>query len=98
VGGKVRDDDGGETPYTATVQVIVSFDSLCDLTKLYVDSADVAQSLCDKLAAAKAAAAAGKTKTKENILDAYVNQVEAQSGKSMTAAEAEILTDLAEQL
>ena len=98
VGGNVRDDDGGETPYTATVQVIVSFDSLCDLTKLYVDSADVAQSLCDKLAAAKAAAAAGKTKTKENILDAYVNQVEAQSGKSMTAAEAEILTDLAEQL
>jgi hypothetical protein len=98
VKGTVRDDDGGETEYTRTVQVVVTFDSLCALTKAYVDKADVAQSLCDKLAAAKDAAAKGNTKTKQNILGAYVNQVEAQSGKSMTQAEAAILIALAKQL
>jgi len=76
----------------------VTFDSLCVLTKLFVTSTDVEQSLCNKLADAKAAAASGKTKTKQNILDAYVKQVEAQSGKSMTTAQAAKLIELAKQL
>jgi hypothetical protein len=76
----------------------VTFDSLCVLTKLFVDSTEVEQSLCEKLADAKAAAASGKTKTKEAILGAYMNQVEGQSAKSMTIAEAAKLNELAKRL
>ena len=85
-------------PVVVGLNLPVTFDSLCVLTKLLVDSTDVEESLCEKLAAAKVAAASGKTKTKQAILDAYVNQVEAQSGKSMTTAEAAKLIELAKQL
>ena len=54
VGGKVRDDDGGETEYRATVAVVVTFDSLCALVRVYVDVQSVADSLCEKLDAAEA--------------------------------------------
>ena len=85
-------------PVVVGLNLPVTFDSLCVLTKLFVDSTDVEQSLCEKLADAKAAAASGKTKTKQNILDSYVKQVEAQSGKSMTTAEAAKLIELAMRL
>jgi uncharacterized protein len=85
-------------PVVVGLNLPVTFDSLCVLTKLFVDSTNVEQSLCNKLADAKAAAASGKTKTKQNILDAYVKQVEGQSGKSMTTAQAAKLIELAKQL
>jgi predicted extracellular nuclease len=85
-------------PVVVGLNLPVTFDSLCVLTKLFVDSTDVEQSLCEKLADAKAAAASGKTKTKQNILDAYMKQVQGQSGKSMTTAEAAKLIELAKQL
>ena len=91
VGAKIHDDDGGVTEYRATVAVVVTFDSLCDLVRVYVDKQDVANSLCDKLDAAEAKAA----RTGVTDLRAFVNQVEAQSGKSMTAAEAATLIRLA---
>ena len=91
VGAKVRDDDGGVTEYRATVAVVVTFDSLCDLVRVYVDKPDVANSLCDKLDAAEAKAA----RTGVTDLHSFVNQVKAQSGKSMTAAEAATLIRLA---
>jgi uncharacterized protein len=91
VGGKVRDDDGGLTEYRATVAVVVTFDSLCDLVRVYVDKQDVADSLCDKLDAAEAK----KARTGLTDLNSFVKQVEAQSGKSMTATEAETLIRLA---
>ena len=78
--------------------VVVDFDGMCALVRQYVDKQDVADSLCEKLALAKAAAASGNTKAKQNILGAYVKQVEAQSGKSMTTAEAAKLIELAMQL
>ena len=46
----------------------------------------------------QAAAAAGKEKTKNNIIAAYVRQVRAQTGKSLTAAEAATLIALARAL
>ena len=85
-------------PVVVGLNLPVTFDSLCVLTKLFVDSTDVEQSLCTKLADAMAAAASGKTKTEQNILSAYVKQVEAQSGKSMTTAQAAKLIELAKQL
>ena len=75
----------------ATVAVVVTFDSLCDLVRVYVDSQDVADSLCDKLDAAEAK----KARTGVTDLKSFVNQVEAQSGKSMTATEAATLIRLA---
>ena len=91
VGGKVLDDDGGVTEYRATVAVVVTFDSLCDLVRAYVDVQSVADSLCEKLDAAEAK----KARTGVTDLKSFVNQVEAQSGKSMTATEAATLIRLA---
>ena len=54
--------------------------------------------LADKLAAAKAAALAGDTKTKDNNLAAYRKLVTAQTGKALTREQATILTDLSRRL
>lgn len=95
VGGKVRDDDGGVTEYRATVTVTVTYASLCALVQQYVDKEGVANALCSTL---DAAARKADRKGQEADLHAFVNQVEAQSGKSMTAQEAAILTALAQAL
>lgn len=95
VGGKVRDDDGGVTEYRATLTVTVTFASLCALVQQYVDKAGVAQALCSKL---EAAAAKADRSEQETDLHAFVNQVEAQAGKFMTAAEAATLIRLAAAL
>jgi hypothetical protein len=68
------------------------------LTRSYVNDQSVADSLCSKLADAEAAAAAGNTKPKNNILNAYVKQVKAQTGKSLAAAEAATLIARAKEL
>jgi predicted extracellular nuclease len=94
VRGQIKDKDGGVTPYTATVRVAVTFASLCDLTRTLVTKADVAQSLCDKLAIAAAAAAAGDAKKRDNNLAAYRNQIDAQIGKSITSANSALLKQL----
>jgi hypothetical protein len=78
--------------------VVVTYDGLCRLTRSYADDPAVADSLCAKLAAAKAAAARGNDKVKNSNLNAYVKLVKAQTGKSLTAAEAAKLTDLAQAL
>ncbi|HZB41821.1 MAG TPA: hypothetical protein VE487_12705, partial [Ilumatobacter sp.] len=95
VRGKVRDDDGDETEYRASVGVVVTFDSLCALVRVYVDVHDVANSLCEQLDAAEGKA---NRKEREAILKQFVNLVEAQSGKSLTATEATTLIRLAQAL
>ena len=52
-------------PVVVGLNLPVTFDSLCVLDELFVDSTDVEHSLCNKLADAKAAAESGKTKTKQ---------------------------------
>ncbi len=98
VRGQIEDKDGGVTPYTATVRVTVTFASLCDLTRTLVTKADVAQSLCDKLVTAAAADAAGDTKKRDNNLAAYRKQIDAQTGKSITSANATLLKRLSLEL
>jgi hypothetical protein len=98
VHGRIKDKDGDVTTYNGTVQVTVTFASLCDLTRTLVTKADVAQSLCDKLVAAAAADAAGDTKKSENILAAYRKQVDAQTGKAITTANAALLEQLSLEL
>jgi hypothetical protein len=80
---------------SVTFTVVVTHTGLCALVRQYVDKEGVAQALCSKLEAA--AAKAGRQE-QEADLHAFVNQVEAQSGKSMTAEEAATLIRLAGDL
>lgn len=84
----------GSTSFTVTA----TFDSLCTLTQRFSTDAGVANGLCAKLSAAAAARARGDTGPMDNILDAYTHQVAAQSGKALTAQQADTLTKLAQSL
>jgi predicted extracellular nuclease len=77
---------------------IVTFTSLCDLVQEVVSDPVVAQSLCDKLAAAAAAAARGNTAAEANQLKAFRSQVDAQTGKSISSADAALLKSLSTRL
>ena len=72
-----------------------SYAGLCNLTKQYVSREGVAHAMCVKLSAAEAAEARGDHQTKKGSLGAYMNQVEAQSGKALTRTRATTLTSLA---
>ena len=95
VKGKVQDKDGGVGEYSATVDVIVTFDSLCSLVRSYASRPSDADVLCAKLADA----AAGD---KENKLNAFRNQVDAKTGpepgKSFTAEQGALLKLLSTRL
>ena len=64
-----------------------------------VDSMDMheglRQSLLAKLNAALAALERGRVKTARNILNAFINEVKAQSGKKLTEEQADVLMDVA---
>lgn len=81
----------GSTSFT----VEVTFGSLCTLTRRFVSQAGIAHSMCQKLSAAAAAAARGNDPAKQGQLGAYINHVQAQSGKALSAADAATLTRLA---
>jgi len=82
-------------PVIVGVQLDVSYANLCALTRSYVENEGIANALCAKLAAAEAAAARGNENAKNGSLGAYVNQLEAQSGKSIPADAAAWLAALA---
>jgi predicted extracellular nuclease len=94
VGGKIQDRDGGVREYHATVQVSVTFASLCDLVRSYTTD-PVADDLCDKLDKAQAAPTA---EAREGHLNAFRNQVEAKTGKVFTDAQAALLKLLSTRL
>jgi hypothetical protein len=98
VGGKIRDKDGGEREYRATVQVVVTLASLCDLTKRLVTNATVAGALCAKLDAAAISSARGNVNAKDGELAAFRNEVDAQTGKTIAAADAGLLKRLSTTL
>jgi hypothetical protein len=74
---------------------VVTTDSICTLVRLFVSKPGIVNALCSKL---EAAARKADRKDREADLHAFVNQVEAQSGKSMTAAQAATLIGLARDL
>lgn len=78
--------------------VNVTYDSLCNLVKLWVTHAGVANSLCVKLKNAEASAARGSINSQHGQLGAFVNEVQAQDDKKVPADKAPILTALAEAL
>jgi predicted extracellular nuclease len=85
-------------PVIVGVQLDVTFERTCELTQAAVSNVGIAHSLCAKLRAAAAADARGDEQAKAGSLRAYVNQLEAQSGKSLTAEDAAYLASLAAQL
>ncbi len=98
VGAKIRDKDGGTTEYRGSVAVTVTFASLCALTQTLVTKEGIAGALCAKLDSAADSAADGNAKAAENQLKAYRNQLDAQSGKSISPADAALLKTLSTYL
>jgi predicted extracellular nuclease len=72
--------------------------ALCALVRSLVTSDDVADGLCDKLEAAAASDARGNARANANQLAAFVNQVNAQTGKAISEADAARLILLAGML
>lgn len=94
VGAKIRDKDGGISEYSRTVAVIVTYDSLCALTRTLLTKPGIANALCGKLDKAEAAAAIGNDGVRDAYLRDYRKQLDAQTGKSVTAANAGLLKSL----
>ena len=82
--GKAQDNAGNVGAGSFTYTITVTSGSLCNLTKQFVDKPGVAHSLCVKL--------------ENGAINAYLNELRAQTGKSITAANAAILKALAEAL
>jgi prepilin-type N-terminal cleavage/methylation domain-containing protein len=87
---------------------VFSYDGLCKLTRQYVndghcDSRDddndgVAHAMCAKLRRAEAAERCGDHAAKRRWLDAYIHQVEAETGETLTRTRANTLIALARTL
>ena len=84
VGGKIRDNHGATTEYRATIDVTVTTDSLCELTRAYSSNGKVADQLCKELA-------------KGNV-DKFTKDVQKEAGKTLTQEEAATLVRLAGEL
>jgi hypothetical protein len=99
VGGKVRDEDGGVREYTATVEVIVTFESLCALVEAYSSDPQVAEVLCNRL---DLASRAPRETARDGHLGAFRNEVDAKTGtepgKAFTAEEGALLKQLSLEL
>jgi len=100
VGAKIRDKDGDVSEYRGSVNVFVTYASLCDLVRSYIgEEANVADGLCQKLADASTAS----TETaRQGKLEAFRNQVDAKTGdvpgKALTDAQAAVLKRLSTSL
>jgi len=92
-------DAAGNTATAAqTITVRITESSLCVLTRRLVTKDGVASSLCAKLDNAAAMRDRGNVKAAANILNAYINEVEAQRGKAIGTGDADLLILLASGL
>jgi predicted extracellular nuclease len=85
-------------PQAARFGLAVPASSLCSLVESVVSNAGIAHALCAKLDAAAASDARGNAHAKAGQIGAFINQVNAQRGKSISDADATRLIDLAEML
>ena len=92
------DVSGNSATATFSVTVQNTFDSLCRVSSLEVTNGGVAHSLCVKLEGAADAVSAGDLTSADGKVGAYVNEVDAQSGKSVTDQQAQDLEGLAQLL
>jgi len=91
--------DGNYDVYSAgtgTIEFLtVNYTSLKDLVTSFSTDPNVTSGLNDKV---DAAASATSAKTQNNILGAFINQVNAQSGKALSESDANLLILLAQAL
>lgn len=92
------DKAGNKAEVEQTFAITVDYDSLSKLTQTLVTKDEIAQSLTTKLQSAKQSAQKGNKQAMEGKLKAYSNQLSAQSGKSITKENAELLTSLIDYL
>ena len=85
---------GGQTSFT----VSVTFQSVCNLATTFASHEGIAISLCSKLRAASVSEIKGNERAEENQLGAFINEVQAQSGKAIGSADADVLVQLANAL
>jgi len=85
-------------PILVGLEAAITFDDLCRLARRLVTKPGVADGLCDKLATAKAAVEIGDATTRDSALNAYRNQVDAQTGKAISATDSETLKSLSLKL
>jgi hypothetical protein len=75
--------------------VSATYGSLINLVNLFATKASVAANMVSTLQGSQSAAAAGNSTSANNQLNAFFKQVQAQSGKSLTSAQAAVLIKLA---
>ena len=88
--------NGAGLSSSASVQVTAA--GLGNLVMQFVTKAGVANSMISKLNAAGAAEARGNAQAKAGAIGAFINELQAQAGKSLTAAQAATLIALAQAL
>ncbi|HLN61815.1 MAG TPA: hypothetical protein VK464_09710, partial [Symbiobacteriaceae bacterium] len=94
-----EDKAGNRTEVSVEFTVMVTYRSLSNLTRqMLAADKGVANALAVKLAAAEKAVADGNTEARDGALGAYVNEVQAQAGKKLTAEQAALLESLATAL
>lgn len=94
---RASDAAGNAASGSVSFRVISNIDSLAGLTgravgEGWISSGDTAGSLMSKLASAKQKIEAGQKEKASNMIKAYINEVEAQTGKNITPEGARILT------
>ncbi|MEH7482647.1 family 43 glycosylhydrolase, partial [Neobacillus drentensis] len=92
------DRSGNTTETEIQFTVTVDFDSLSRLTESFVTNDGIAHSLISKLASAKEAATRGNSEAVAGKLNAYVNELLAQNGKSITEEQINVLISLSHNL
>ncbi|PMC37316.1 hypothetical protein CJ195_11170 [Bacillus sp. UMB0899] len=98
ISASATDKAGNKAEVEETFTVTVDYDSLSRLTETFVTKEGIAQALTTKLSSAKQSAENGNKQAAEGNLKAYTNQLSAQSGKSITKENAELLTLLSDKL
>jgi len=92
------DNAGNGASASTSFTVETSFGGVCALVEEFVTKKGVANSLCQKLANAERQAARGKTKARDGMLGAFLNELDAQRGKAVPEAYYGMLYDFASAL
>jgi hypothetical protein len=98
VSASAADRAGNTQSVSGTYTVNVTTGSLCTLVRRWVTVAGVANALCSKLDNTQAAMDRGNANAADNVLGAFINEVQAQAGTAIPSDKAPILIDLARAL
>jgi hypothetical protein len=90
--------DNVQANHTIVCSFEVTFDSLSNIVQQLVPDRGIGNSLLVKLKAARVAEAKGNVRARDGKISAFINEVEAQSGKKISVENAAIMIDLAESL